>query len=144
MERVKEREIFILFFGLDTIWVNFWIILNGGLDDMNTCREWFLNVILEVGAQGMKKKTGRLSPFAVVNEWAVFNQLFHHKTWWRPEAISRLIRTLLCIFIKRKHRKYLKNISLLFLRKTVLFLLGAIIWRFHRSKILYHRKWSLS
>lgn len=74
----------------------------------------FEYVLLKIWAQGEKKKTGKFYPFAVINEseLCVFlNQLFHHKTWRRPEAISRLTRTL-CIFIKRQHGKYFKNISL--------------------------------
>lgn len=81
----------------------------------------------------------KLYPYAIIKWIICFYQIFHQKPWWRPELFPGL---LLCIFIKRKRRKYLKNISF-FLKKTYL-----STWcnnlKISKSKVLYHRKWSQS
>lgn len=67
----------------------------------------------------------------------LFLSTISSKTTMEDRAISRLTRTLLCIFIKRKLRKYLKNITLfLFLKKTIIFLLGAISEDFEVKSII--------
>lgn len=83
-------------------WVNFWIPLNGGLDDMGAAYKWFLKcLLLKIWAQG-KRNRGKLYPSAVWNESELlFIKYLIPETWWKPEAISRLTRTLLCIFLNK-------------------------------------------
>lgn len=83
----------------------------------------FKYVPLKIWAQGKKMKTGKFYPFAIIKQsecffcFVFFPQLFHHKTWWRPDAISRLTRTL--HFYKKKALKVLEKYLPLSLSKEI-------------------------
>lgn len=101
---------------------------------MDTNREWFLKYDSK-SLNSRHERKQKLYPFAIIKWIICFYQIFHQKPRWRPELFPDFVGHYYAFFIKRKLRKYLKNISL-FLKKTVMFLLGAISEDFEVKSII--------